>query len=165
MFKNALHTQVLTLIALLFIKTISWNIQEMFVNLVQILLTFIPLRSLWSDPGPYVFWNGNYNMIKLMRWCNYLYIYMYWTNTVKIPCFIMPCLKYQNVSIIHHSWFPVYPFYPLYQPHTLNKSALSWLRQDSKSEATGKRDEVPVKTGLFVIFFQTLTFWMTNILI
>ena len=74
-----------------------------------------------------------------MQWGNYLYIY--WTNTVKEKCFIVPFLKYKNVSIIYHSFLPVYQHYNFYQPHTLNKSALSWLKQDRKSEVTGKTKE------------------------
>ena len=70
------------------------------------------------------------NMIKWMQWGNYLYIY--WTNTVKEQCFTVPFLKYKNVSIIDHSFLPVYQFYHFYQPPTLNKLALSWLKQDRK---------------------------------
>ena len=60
MFKNALHTQVLMLIALLLIKISSSNFQEMFIKASSfiwshiLILTFIPLRYLLSDPSPYV---------------------------------------------------------------------------------------------------------------
>ena len=62
MFKNALHTQVLTLISLLLIKTISSIFQKMFIKdssfmfSKYLILTFIPLMSLLhvSDPGPVI---------------------------------------------------------------------------------------------------------------
>ena len=60
MFKNALQTQVLMLITLLLIKISSSNFQEMFIKASSfiwshiLILTFIPLRYLLSDPSPYV---------------------------------------------------------------------------------------------------------------
>ena len=60
MFKNALQTQVLMLIALLLIKISSSNFQEMFIKASSfiwshiLILTFIRLRYLLSDPSPYV---------------------------------------------------------------------------------------------------------------
>ena len=67
----------------------------------------------------------------------------------------MPFLKYKNVSIIDHSFLPVYQHYNFYQPHTLNKLALSLLKRDTKSEdqVKLKRDEVSIKAGLFLILF------------
>ena len=59
MFKNALHTQVLMLIVLLIIKISSSNFQELFSKASSfiwshiLILTFIPLRYLLSDPSPY----------------------------------------------------------------------------------------------------------------
>ena len=61
-----------------------------------------------------------------------LSVYIYWTNTVKEQCFTVPFLKYKNVSIIDHSSLRVYQLYHFYQPHTLNKLALSRLKQDRK---------------------------------
>ena len=42
MFKNALYTQVLTLIALLLIKMTSSNFQEMFIKTISFLLSNLP---------------------------------------------------------------------------------------------------------------------------
>ena len=61
MFKNALYRQVLMLISLLLMKTSPSNFQHMLIKvnffsfcLTTLILPYIPLWSLLSDPGPYV---------------------------------------------------------------------------------------------------------------
>ena len=67
----------------------------------------------------------------------------------------MPFLKYKKRKHHRSFLFPAYQHYNFYQPHTLNKSVLSLFKRDTKSEDQVKlrRDEVSIKTGLFVILF------------
>ena len=101
----------------------------------------------------YIFWNESLlNMIKWMQLGNYLYIN--WTNTVKEECFTVPFLKYKNVSII------IIPFSLFINFTTFINLTLwmNWLWADSsKTESKRrqvKRDEVSIKTILFVILFR-----------